>query len=368
MTLSAELAKFDEIENAEILEVLKDGEFCKTEKVMWRGQTCIRKTYSSEVSSLSFSALDELALERLRARGAHLQGVIDFVEVAGKTILLLEFIEGDSPKPKLDVLRNFNDVANALEFLHSKNVVHRDVKPSNIIVNSGGAWLIDLGIARELDDVKSQDTTLFGTRTFAPPEQFGYAQTDARSDVYALGMTLYWMFAGKTSEKPLQVDEIKEECDKYSAALAKATSFNPEDRYQSVAEFQTAINHPKSGLLKAVESSRSGARVAGAPKLSQFASKVWNFIIIAFWLLILASSIYGMVMPDPVHNYNLAQRIFEFALVGIAPSTIFGYCLLYKRYLPNLKSFTVAQTVLIFVLTVVLMVAVLVVAMLIGFI
>ena len=87
-----------------------------------------------------------------------------------------------------------------LEVLHGMTppVIHRDIKPQNVVIRPDGtAVLIDFGIARVRTE-KETDTVAFGTQGFAPPEQYGFSQTDARSDIYSLGILLYWLLHRET--------------------------------------------------------------------------------------------------------------------------------------------------------------------------
>jgi serine/threonine protein kinase len=90
-----------------------------------------------------------------------------------------------------------------LRYLHEQTppVIHRDIKPQNIILSDDGlATLIDFGISRYYDKNARSDTVCFGTQEFAPPEQYGFSQTDCRADIFSLGVLLGWMLTGQTSD------------------------------------------------------------------------------------------------------------------------------------------------------------------------
>ena len=121
-----------------------------------------------------------------------------------------------------------------LKTLHEARIIHRDVKPQNIILREDGKpVLIDFGIAR-VSTEKQQDTVLLGTQGFAPPEQYGFARTDERSDIYSLGMLLHWMLHGNT-EPPKSAETPLEK------VILRMTSFDPEKRYGSAEKARKAL-------------------------------------------------------------------------------------------------------------------------------
>lgn len=140
-------------------------------------------------------------------------------------------------------------ICEAVQELHRLGVLHRDLTPANIIVADDGAHIIDLGIARPLTDTanRNRDTTALGTYGFASPEQYGFAPTDVRSDIYSLGRILGFMLTGvypdDTRYTPLLSDDL---CvtPRLRAIVERATAFEPSARYQNVAQFAQALTSP----------------------------------------------------------------------------------------------------------------------------
>lgn len=177
-----------------------------------------------------------------------LVAVYDYVE--GPT--LRELVSGRGPLAAEAAVALARQLCQALAPLHAAGVVHRDVAPGNVVVAADGAHLIDLGIARMRVDGASHDTTRLGTWGFAAPEQYGFAQTDARSDVFSLGRVLAYAltaadpqdasFDAAAQESPLVPPDLRD-------VIRKATSFEPSARYQSVGELDRALAATQAGLV-----------------------------------------------------------------------------------------------------------------------
>lgn len=193
--------------------------------------------------------------------------IVDLVDESGTLYVIMDYVEGrslsavlatDGPQPEDEVVNWGLQLCDALEYLHRRTppVIYRDMKPSNVMLKPNGlVQIIDFGIAREYRDdggsvtAAMGDTVQLGTRGYAPPEQYGGGgQTDARTDVYALGATMYTMLTGKNpAEPPYQILPLRQVDASLSPALerviAKATQPDPVDRYQDCAEFAYALSH-----------------------------------------------------------------------------------------------------------------------------
>lgn len=124
----------------------------------------------------------------------------------------------------------FIELCEGLSALHKARIIHRDIKPSNIILGDDGhVKLIDFDAARTLKPAADKDTVFVGTDGFAPPEQYGFTQTDQRSDIYALGITM----------KVLLGEDYHHS--RYRRIIEKCTRFSPEYRYKSMDKVRHAV-------------------------------------------------------------------------------------------------------------------------------
>lgn len=151
----------------------------------------------------------------------------------GETLLTIVKKRGCMPEKVL--IRTAIQLCDLLELLHSQKppVIHRDIKPENIIFTKSKKFtLIDFETARRYSSGKKRDTLIIGSRPTAAPEQFGYAQTDGRTDIYGLGMTLLFLACGTYERKDLRNVCISR---KLRKVILKTIAFDPAKRYKNVA-------------------------------------------------------------------------------------------------------------------------------------
>ncbi len=192
------------------------------------------------------------------ARFAHVPRIVECYKTGRELVVVSEFIPGKT----LDAF--VNEAGSSLELslsvvpavcaavaeLHKAfdpPVVHRDLKPANIIVSEGpsglSATLIDFGIARRYREGAAADTVRFGTRSYAPPEQYGFGQTSVRSDIYALGMIALFCITGEEAHGQPSAESLAHAgvTGPYADAILQATSFDPGRRFASAEAFCTAF-------------------------------------------------------------------------------------------------------------------------------
>lgn len=190
----------------------------------------------------------------------NLPSIVDVIENDDSFLIIMDYIPGNSldkaleygAQPQEDVIEWAKQLCDVLGYLHSRTppIIYRDMKPGNIMVKpDGNVTLIDFGTAREYKDKNQADTKCLGTIGYAAPEQFGgMGQTDARTDIYCLGATLYHLVTGMNPcEPPYEIKPIRDINPALSGGfeqiILKCTRKNPNERYQSAAELMYALEH-----------------------------------------------------------------------------------------------------------------------------
>ncbi|WP_172623335.1 serine/threonine protein kinase [Arabiibacter massiliensis] len=246
--------------------VLKEGPFETTQRVFFVGANgaeqgpYVRKYLDGEAGlGAAYERIGQA--QRAGRRFLHLPQIIDWYAVGDRRAVVMEHVRGETLAdavyrcdPSVELAYDlFPRLCEAVRELHEgfdPPIIHRDLKPSNIMVTQDGLTVIDFGIARTFDEEAEEDTRRFGTRAYAPPEQFGFGQTDVRSDVYALGMLLYFCLTEKTPDAKARKERFRspQVPEPLRLVIERATAFDPEARYASVVELERAFAAAEGAL------------------------------------------------------------------------------------------------------------------------
>lgn len=214
---------------------------------------------------------------------ARLPRVIATYEMPDEFVVVCDFVPGENLEQLLsargrlaekDAARLVVQLCEAATALHAHGIIHRDISPTNVIVAADGAHLIDLGIARFRAEGATHDTTQLGTPGFAAPEQHGFAQTDARTDVYSLGRVLGYLLTGVRPEMPDAAEYEQALADekivspRMRAVVECASAFEPSARYQSAAELARALGAEAADAAAPTAEKDAASRAAPAPEAS----------------------------------------------------------------------------------------------------
>jgi len=213
----------------------------------------IRKRKESNSEILINSLVVEANMLKRLDHGS-LPRIYDIIEDEGDIYVVMDYIEGESLQEKFerdrivpaeDVIDWAIQLCDVLDYLHTRKpnpIIYRDMKPDNVMLTPDNKIkLIDFGIAREYKAENLTDTTNLGTKAYAAPEQVSGVQTDARTDIYSLGVTLYHLVTGKSlNEPPFEIRPIRTWDPSLPEGLEyiidKCTQTEPDKRYQNCKE------------------------------------------------------------------------------------------------------------------------------------
>ena len=372
--LSNYLAALDRDSCYRVDAVLKEGRLETTQRVYFVGENgaelgpFVRK-YLDAGSGLGGAYETVLEAQRSGVRLSHLPRIIERHRQDDKLVVVMEHVGGmtlaDAVARDHDrlglVRRIFPDLCDAVSELHElldPPVIHRDLKPGNVMVSAGGVTLIDLGIARTWCEGGERDTTHFGTRAYAPPEQFGFGQTDVTSDVYALGMLLFFCLTGCD---PVAADRERGFADAPATlrpVIARAAELDPARRFPSVREFKEALlaalsQEPaeKNELLEppSFEAPRRRGSVGSAlSRVPRWLGALWDVCVAGLTMVLVVGCVMAVIDPTPENaawpTWYLVCSYFVFLIPAFL---VGGYLLLDRRPLrrevPALAGLTVRQ-------------------------
>lgn len=201
------------------------------------------KQLGRDLVRLSFEGGGDVYRLLQTVRHDNLPRIYEVMQEGGRCTVLEEFIDGVTVAQILKsglyteegVRRVMLPLCDAVGFLHGAGIVHRDIKPENVMVTSAGrVVLLDFDTARRHKPEAGRDTRVLGTAGYAAPEQFGVAQTDARSDIFAMGIMMNVMLTGEHPTKTVAGGSMRR-------IIEKCTRLDPNKRFRSVWELKEKL-------------------------------------------------------------------------------------------------------------------------------
>ncbi|MEG2201157.1 MAG: serine/threonine-protein kinase [Raoultibacter sp.] len=329
-----------------VAEVLKTTPYETTQKVYFVGKNgaeqgpFIRK-YISQDAGLGCAYENLYAQSRAGTRFACLPRVFEYYALEENNAIIMECVPGETLQAVVgrcgasSVLAAdlFPCLCDAVSEMHTKfdpPLIHRDLKPSNVMVSQETLTIIDFGIARTFKQDGEEDTHHFGTRAYAPPEQFGFGQTDVRSDVYALGMLLYFCLTGKTADGQVRKQGFvaPQVPPGLRQVLVRATELDPQARFQSAEELKRAFQDALvlgAGKPAGGEGQKEGKPPAFAPpnrkpflaRIPVGVGIVWDVFLALTLVLFFVAAFQLAFLPTPASSleaHSLTYRLL-FTLV-----------------------------------------------------
>lgn len=262
----------------EIIEKIGVGGMAEVYKAF---DTTLDRTVAVKVMHSQFAADEDfVARFRREAQAAanlnqpNIVNIYDWGSEAGTYYIVMEYLVGrnlkqiineDGPLPPNVAIDISRQVAAALQFAHKNGIIHRDIKPHNIVMtDEGEVKVTDFGIARSMASNVTQTGAILGTAQYISPEQAKGDEIGAASDIYSLGVVIYEMLAGKVpfngdsavavalkqiQETAPPLKELNKEVpDSLAAIVAKSMAKNPADRYQSAVELRDDLERAAEGL------------------------------------------------------------------------------------------------------------------------
>lgn len=299
----------------------------------------IRKKGNGKNDEIVVNSL--LAEANLMKRLDHpsLPRIVDIIDNGITIYIVMDYIEGESldkilkeygARPEDMVVGWAKQLCDALSYLHSQKppIIYRDMKPANVMLKpEGNIKIIDFGIAREYKEQNLADTTVLGTKGYAPPEQYS-GQTDPRSDIFALGMTMHHLLTGvdpRNGEPYASVRQWNPELSEgIEIIIDRCVEPAAENRYQSCADLLYDLEHP--------ELITKGFKKKQKRKLISFIVAFGMSVLLAITGLTLNLTATKVNNEDYDANISGSDPAKYFAAVDIYPEKVDAYNMLIEYY------------------------------------
>ena len=265
--------------------------------------------------------------------------IVDIIDNGITIYVVMDYIEGESldkilseygAQPEELVVNWAKQLCDALSYLHSQkpSIIYRDMKPANVMLKpEGNIKIIDFGIAREYKEQNLADTTVLGTKGYAPPEQYS-GQTDPRSDIFALGMTMHHLLTGvdpRNGEPYAPVRQWNPELSEgIEIIIDRCVEPAAENRYQSCADLLYDLEHP--------ELITKGFKQKQRRKLITFIVAIGMSAVMAIAGLVLNTTATSLNTQDYETNIGTTNPANYYTAIDVYPQRIEAYNLLIDYY------------------------------------
>lgn len=265
--------------------------------------------------------------------------IVDIIDNGITIYIVMDYIEGESldkilneygAQPEDLVIGWAKQLCDALSYLHSQkpSIIYRDMKPANVMLKpEGNIKIIDFGIAREYKEQSLADTTVLGTKGYAPPEQYS-GQTDPRSDIFALGMTMHHLLTGvdpRNGEPYAPVRSWNPELSEgIESIIDRCVEPAAENRYQNCADLLYDLEHP--------ELITKGYKKKQKTRLALFITSICLSIVTAVAGIVLNLTATHVNNQDYDTNVASSDPTKYYAAVEIYPNKVDAYVKLIEYY------------------------------------
>lgn len=305
-----------------------------------KDNTCVKKI----VNKQAFEIYKQLA----DIKSDFLPEIYEMFEYEDNYIIFEEYIKGKSLEQIINEREKLSlneaekyilNICDALEKVHSKNIIHRDISPDNVIIsNDNKAVLLDFDIARVGGKNKTTDTTILGTAGFASPEQYGFAQTDIRSDIYSLGVLFNYMITGNIIQNGIYDEYI------ISEFIKKATNIDANLRFNSINSFRIAlINAVEKSIKKELRNVKNNLGEKSIKEMLSYVpgfrtdNPVKKYISVSVYIFLV------LIWISSISSGNKLADIFYFSLVYlyflVVPMWWFGNNGKFFENIPIIRNF-----------------------------
>ena len=296
----------------------------------------VRNIYSGQYMIKRFS--DPSSIELMRRlcgiRHKNLMRIYDAEIIGGLCVTLCEYVYGItlanavtqrgvySEREAVSVVAS---VCNGLKILHQNNIVHRDINPNNVMIDSSGCVkIIDYDISRTVKAHQNRDTEVMGTPGYTAPEQFGFQQTNEKADIYSCGVLLNFLLTGKLPNEQLYQGKL-------TSVITRCIELDPNNRYVNIDHLRAVLVNDRRYIKLMGRNEIETMRFRPLPgyRSKRFFPKLITTIAIILYLFGLITFV-GYIFSPEHHTQHSIQHIFAlvyFTILVFGFFTLFPYLL-----------------------------------------